>query len=69
MQEIVANPWIYEVASYDIRNSNLKYETPCNVFNQGVKEIWEVELEDGTTIRATPDHKFLVGEDWLPFNK
>lgn len=28
-----------------------------NVFDNGVQDVWEIELEDGTTLRATAEHK------------
>lgn len=65
ISKIVDNPQLYDVASHDIYNGNLKYESPKNTFNQGLKEIWELELDDGSTIKATPDHKFLSSKKWV----
>jgi len=55
-----------DVASWD--GSNIFYEKPANVWNSGEKEVFEVELEDGTIIRATGDHKFLYEGEWVSLN-
>lgn len=33
--------------------------------NQGVKDLYEVELEDGRIIKATMDHQFMTNKGWL----
>ena len=37
----------------------VKYEKPTRWFDQGVKEVFEIELEDGSLISCTADHKFM----------
>jgi hypothetical protein len=32
---------------------------------QGMKEVWEFQLEDGQTIRCTPDHQILTIQGWM----
>jgi intein/homing endonuclease len=32
------------------------------------KELIEIELEDGTTYKCSPDHKFLINEDYMNEN-
>lgn len=38
--------------------------TPCAVIEQGKRTVYEVELSNGKTITATPDHRFLSGGTW-----
>lgn len=35
-----------------------------NIFTYDNANLLEIEFEDGTIIKCTPNHKFLVGEDW-----
>jgi len=54
----------YEVAYLDKENK-IKYEKPKFGKFIGNKEIYEIELEDGSIIKATPDHKFFVNNEWI----
>ncbi len=36
------------------------------IFYTGKNEVWEVKLKDGKKIKATPNHRFLTEEGWLP---
>lgn len=36
------------------------------VFESGVKPIYKLSLEDGCSIRASEDHRFLTSNGWLP---
>lgn len=40
-----------------------------DVHDNGVKDLVEVEMEDGTTIRCTLDHKFKTPEGMLPLEE
>jgi DNA polymerase-3 subunit alpha len=40
-----------------------------DVHDNGVKDLVEVEMEDGTTIRCTLDHKFRTPEGMLPLEE
>ena len=37
-----------------------------NIFYTGKNEVWEVKLKDGKSIKATPNHRFLTKNGWLP---
>ncbi|NOY53505.1 MAG: FAD-dependent thymidylate synthase [Deltaproteobacteria bacterium] len=37
-----------------------------DIFYTGKNEVWEVKLNNGRTIKATPNHRFLTKEGWLP---
>ena len=36
------------------------------VFDNGIKETFEITTEDGYTLRATKDHQFLTEQGWKP---
>lgn len=40
-----------------------------DVFKNGVKPVFHFTLEDGKTIEATADHRFLFAEGWSTFGK
>ena len=65
IKDIAINPHLYSVAYTDLLCSNLKYETPDFGANKGIKETWTVELSNGETLSATPDHKFLSNGNWV----
>lgn len=67
LRDISNNPHLYEVAYYSLRSSNLSYETPDFGACKGLKEVWTVELSNGKTLSATPNHKFLSNGDWISF--
>jgi len=35
-----------------------------NIFTYDNAKLLEIEFEDGTIVKCTPNHKFLIGEDW-----
>jgi DNA polymerase-3 subunit alpha len=37
--------------------------------NNGLKEIYKLTLRNGTTIKATADHRFLTEHGWKPLNE
>lgn len=44
----------------------IEYERPSHWFDQGKKEVFEIELEDGSLISCTSDHLFLNEEgNWV----
>lgn len=64
LKNISDSPLKYNVAYLD-KDSIIKYENPIHGEFKGNKEILEVELEDGTLIRGTPDHKIFDGVSWI----
>lgn len=56
---------------YSVNSAGLIYSQPIVQWhNHGLKELFEYELEDGRTIRATVDHKFMIaGGEMLPIEE
>lgn len=50
--------------AYMSKDASVQFEEPINFFEQGVKDVYEVELEDGSIIRCTADHKFYFDGEW-----
>lgn len=49
------------VKSYNNTNNKIVYSEKCQVYQTGiVDEIYEVELEDGSVLKCTPDHMFMT---------
>mgnify|MGYP002783848718 CR=1 FL=1 len=69
MEEICKDVKKYEVAYWDFKEEMIKYETPTVGIAMGTKEVWKVELEDGTMLECTPDHKFLSEGNWIPLSE
>ena len=46
-----------EIAYED--NGEIKYEKSTHWFDQGEKEVFQIEMEDGSLIECTEDHKFM----------
>lgn len=63
MQELVKNKEDAKVASYS--KNSIFFESPLNKWESGQKEVFEVELEDGTIIRGTEDHQFLYQNEYV----
>lgn len=37
----------------------------ATLLNQGVREVWEFQLDNGQKLRATPDHQVLTAQGWM----
>jgi ribonucleoside-diphosphate reductase alpha chain len=53
----------FEVLSFD--GTNIKFSKCSMVIYNGIKEIFEVTLHDGTMIKSTNDHKYMTNCGWL----
>jgi DNA polymerase-3 subunit alpha len=69
LDKIAKNPSEYVVASFNVNTRQIEYETPDFGANQGEKECWTVELDNGSIIKATPDHKFLSNGQWITLSE
>lgn len=52
------------LTSYDEENKEFIKNECLKVVKSGKKQIYEVELENGKTIRSSADHKFLTKKGW-----
>lgn len=57
------------VLSYNLLTGKPEYKKVIDKVNQGLKEVTEFSLADGSTITCTPDHKVLTRENtYEPIN-
>jgi DNA polymerase III alpha subunit len=54
----------YKIAFLD-NNGQKKYENPIQGRLMGEREVFEISLEDGSTIQCTEDHLFFDGKTWI----
>jgi hypothetical protein len=47
------------------QDGTVKYEKPLELLDQGVKEVFEVEFEDGSKIQLTGDHRVWYSGKWV----
>jgi len=65
LEEIVKNNLVgLEVLSLDEETYKLKPSKVTRVFDNGIKEVYEIVLTNGLRIKATSDHKFLTPDGW-----
>jgi len=48
------------VLSYNIETGKSEYKPVLNFYDQGIKEVYKLELDDGRELTGTADHKILV---------
>jgi hypothetical protein len=39
---------------------------PAKLLYQGEAEVWEFQMDNGKTVRCTPDHQVLTVQGWMP---
>lgn len=50
----------FNTFSYDKDSGEVVLSTITHAFSTGVREICEVEFDDGNVVRCTPDHRFML---------
>lgn len=53
------------VRSYDEETNIVKLNKVERVFESGIKEIYQLELEDGKFLKGTYDHKIMTTHGWI----
>lgn len=56
IQDVTTNDWVL---------TRRGYRRVLATWDNGVRDVWEVELTDGRKLRATPDHKVLTTHGWV----
>lgn len=59
------HPIIIKSLTYNEETKELEYDEIKDIYSSWEKEIYELELEDGTIIKSSKDHKFLTNRWWL----
>lgn len=59
----------YQVFGWDSEKYGMKPSKKIGFLNKGFRECVEIVLQDGRTIKCTPDHKFLTTENNWVFAK
>jgi len=50
------------VKSYNVETNTIEWQ-PFYLWDNGLREIWEIELENGELVKCTSDHKWFVYDD------
>jgi intein/homing endonuclease len=60
----------YWVMSFNINNKKYEPAKVLNAFSTGIKEIYEITLDNGEKIKCTSNHKFLSrNKKWISIDK
>ena len=68
VQRLIVNGENVKIKSADENGDDIWVDV-LTIHNNGVKDLVEVEMEDGRTIRCTLDHKFRTVEGMLPLQE
>jgi DNA polymerase III alpha subunit/intein/homing endonuclease len=65
IKEIVENNLVgEEVLSVDLKTNKLVNKKITHCFDNGIKDVYKITLQNGLEIKATADHKFLTPFGW-----
>lgn len=52
------------VKTFNIQTNTIEWQ-PFKLFDKGMQDIWEMELENGEIVRCTGDHKWFVDDSGI----
>lgn len=56
----------YVIRSYNTDSNKIEYFNIKEVFKTGIKEVWEIKLDNGKSVKCTKDHKFHLKTGFKP---
>jgi len=65
IKDIVENNLVgEEILSLNLKNNKLEKAKITHCFDNGIKDVYKITLQNGLEIKATADHKFLTPFGW-----
>lgn len=62
--ELPSGTWLVSDANIKIFNENNEEEMVSKVFINGMSEVFEIEMEDGSIVKMTPEHRLKTKNGW-----